>query len=149
MGTLHARCMRRVHYWMSDTFRPQLETRARLPFELVNDSIPEPDGVVLTAEQYARHPYPDAALVVTEVADGSVEVDREIADDYAAAGVPDYWIVNVRDRHIEVYRTPVPDPASPTGHRYADRRVYAVAESVAPLARADVLVAVGTLVDAG
>ncbi len=83
------------------------------------------------------------------MADSSVELDREAADDYAAAGVPDYWIVNVRDRNVEVYRSPAADPASPTGHRYAGRRVYAVGESLAPLARPDAVVAVAALADVG
>ncbi len=145
MGTLHVRGTRRVNVWLVNTFEPAFAVRCQAPFELPDESMLQPEFVVCTPGQDARLPHPDAALLVIGVADSSVELDHEAADDYAAAGVPDYWIVNVRNRQVEVYRDPRPDPASPTGHRYASRRVYAVGESLAPLARPDAAVAVAAL----
>ena len=147
MGALHIRGIKRLTYWLIETFRPTFEVCIQTPFELPDDSEPQPDGAVYTAEQDARLPCPNAAVLIVEISDSSIELDRAMADDYAAAGVPDYWIVNVIDRLIEVYRNPMADPASPTGHRYADRRVQAVGESITPLARPDAAVAVATLVD--
>ena len=131
------------------TFDPAYAIRSQGPFELPDESMPQPEFVVCTPEQDARLPHPNAAVLVIEVADSSVELDREAADDYAAAGVPDYWISNVRDRRIEVYRDPRPDPASPTGFRYAEHRAYGLGESLAPLAKPDAVVAVAALVDVG
>ena len=147
MGTLHIRGITRVNSWLVHTLEPQFVIRCQGPLELPDESMPQPEFVVCTPEQEARLPHPDTAVLVIEVADSSVELDRDAADDYAAAGVPDYWIVNVRDHEIEVYRDPRPDAASPTGHRYAARRVYAVGESLAPLARPDAVVAVAALAD--
>ena len=147
MGTLHIRGIRQVMVWLVNTFEPAMAVRCQGPFELPDESMPQPEFVVCTAEQEARLPHPNRAELIIEVADSSVELDRDAADDYAAAGVPDYWIDNVRDRLIEVYRDPRPDPASPTGHRYASRRVYAAGESLAPLAKPDAVVAVAALAD--
>ena len=89
--------------------------------------------------------------LVTEALSGGVrlldvvDLDREKAFDYAAALVPDYWLANLRAGEVEVYRDPAPDPASPTGWRYASHRVYREGESVAPLAKPDAVVAVATL----
>ena len=149
MGTLHIRGIRRANVWLVSTFEPAFAVRCQGPFELPDESMPQPEFVVCTPEQDARLPHPNRAVLIIEVADSSVELDQEAADDYAAAGVPDYWIDNVRDRQVEVYRDPRPDPASPTGHRYASRRVYAVGESLAPLAKPDAVVAVATLADVG
>ena len=142
MGALHIQGGKRLNYWLVGTFRPTFEVHVQTPFELPDDSEPEPDGAVYTAEQDARRPCPNAALLIVEVSDSSIQLDRDMADDYAAAGVPDYWIDNVRDHEVEVYRLPVPNRGSPTGHRYAERRVYELGESVSPLARPDVVVTV-------
>ena len=149
MGALHVRGTSRANVWLVRTFDPAYVVRCQGPFELPDESMPQPEFVVCTPEQDARLPHPNAAVLVIEVSDSSVELDREAADDYAAAGVPDYWIDNVRDRQVEVYRDPRPDPASPTGVRYASVRVYAAGESVAPLARPDAAVAVSALADVG
>jgi Uma2 family endonuclease len=147
MGAMHWQGVKRLGYWLNDTFRPAFEVATQVPFELPDESEPQPDGAVYTPAQEARRPCPNAAVLIVEVCDSSVELDRDMADDYAAAGVPDYWISNVRDRQVEVYRDPRPDAASPTGHRYAERRVYVMGESLAPLAKPDAVVAVATLVD--
>lgn len=75
-----------------------------------SDSEPEPDISVVrgSARDYLdRHP-PAAALgLVVEVADTSLRRDRETKGPiYAAAGIPEYWIVNLTSRVVEVYRQP-------------------------------------------
>jgi Uma2 family endonuclease len=74
-------------------------------------SVPEPDLAVVLgspAEYLASHP--TTALLVIEVSDTSLAQDRLTkAAIYAAAGIPEYWIVNLRDRVLEVMRDP--DPA--------------------------------------
>ena len=63
------------------------------------------------------------ALTV-EVAESSLDVDRERKGGaYASAGLADYWIVNLIDRALEVYREPAVDPSSPFGWRYTRREV--------------------------
>lgn len=69
------------------------------------DSVPEPDLSVAAAAIRDAHPT-ESALVI-EVADSSLRKDRRIKTEiYAAANVPEYWIVDVNGRQIEVRREP-------------------------------------------
>jgi Uma2 family endonuclease len=70
------------------------------------DSEPEPDVSVASGdiEDYAdRHPGPADLAMVVEVAASSVSVDRQMADVYGPAGIPVYWILNLKARQVEVY----------------------------------------------
>lgn len=75
-----------------------------------SDSEPEPDVSVVrgdTAELLDRHPGPDEVGLLVEVADASLERDRGWKKRiYAAARIPVYWIVNLIDRHVEVFTQP-------------------------------------------
>jgi Uma2 family endonuclease len=138
MGALHAFGISNVDEWFHDTFRPRYRLRIQLPFETPGESMPEPDCAVVTHEQMARLPHPNRAELIIEVSDSSVEEDREIAFEYAAALVPDYWILNMRDRQIEMHREPISDPSAVLGYRYAFHRVFLENDFVSPLIRPDV-----------
>jgi Uma2 family endonuclease len=72
-------------------------------------SKPEPDVVVLPPGD-EPDAVPKRAWLVVEVADSSLLRDRGVkARLYAAAGVPEYWIVNLLEDVIEVHRQPGPD----------------------------------------
>ena len=53
---------------------------------------------------------------------------------YARAGIEDYWIVNLVDRVLEVYRDPVPDASAPYGWRYRSVQILTPPAAIAPLA---------------
>lgn len=75
-----------------------------------NDSEPEPDLVIVRGleEVYLDgHPRPDDIGLVVEVADNSLSRDRFKAKIYARAGVQEYWLVNLIDRCVELYRSPI------------------------------------------
>lgn len=80
---------------------------------LLTDSEPEPDLTLRRprADFYASgKPGPADLLLVIEVADSSLEVDREVKGPlYAENGVAEYWIVNLIDGCLEVRRKPRPD----------------------------------------
>lgn len=69
---------------------------------------PEPDLTVVHGglrDYLDRHPGPSDIALVVEVADTSLEYDRrEKRAQYALAGIPEYWIVNLIDRQLEIYR---------------------------------------------
>jgi Uma2 family endonuclease len=66
-----------------------------------------------------RAGHPSRPALVVEVAESSLAFDREAKGSlYARGGVRDYWIVNLVDRALEVYRDPGSDPAAPYGWRY-------------------------------
>lgn len=85
---------------------------ARIQSSLVtSDSVPEPDIAIVRgpADDYDdQHPTGNDTALVVEVADSSVEIDRDKARIYAEAGIPAYWIVNIPDRQVEVFTGPQP-----------------------------------------
>jgi Uma2 family endonuclease len=80
------------------------------------------------------------------VADTSLAHDRERKGSlYARAGILDYWIVNLVNRCLEVYRDPEPSPDTPYGWRYRSVERYVTGQSVSPLAFAGVRILVADL----
>ena len=89
---------------------PQLAGRAvvrvQLPLVAADDSEPDPDIAVVPLGDYRRK-HPRKADLVIEVAVSSVIKDREIkAPLYAASRFPEYWLIDVPARKIEVHRSP-------------------------------------------
>jgi Uma2 family endonuclease len=82
------------------------KVRTHSPLALSEESEPEPDIAVVLPADYTRE-LPTTALLVIEVADSSLRKDRQLkAALYAAAGVAEYWIVNLAERVVEVQRAP-------------------------------------------
>ncbi|HEY6462158.1 MAG TPA: Uma2 family endonuclease [Polyangiaceae bacterium] len=79
--------------------------RAQMPLAVSDSSEPEPDVAIVDPGDYLDDHPPTARLVV-EVADSSVQRDRDKARLYAAAGVTEYWIVNVPEGVFEVHTEP-------------------------------------------
>ena len=79
----------------------------------VDDSKPEPDIALLRPrdDYYSEGtPQPSDILLVIEVADSSLDFDRDTKVAlYAEAGIPEYWIVNLIDNCVEVHRGPKAD----------------------------------------
>lgn len=80
------------------------------PLVLGERSVPEPDlAIVPGAEGDYDDRHPTTAWLVVEVADSSLAQDRITKTRmYAAAGIDEVWIVNLRDQCIEVFRDPDP-----------------------------------------
>ena len=69
-------------------------------------SQPEPDFCILPLGDY-HSAHPSEAHLIIEVADSSLRYDRgEKALLYASCGVPEYWVVNLVERTVEVHREP-------------------------------------------
>src|SRR4051812_19404596 len=99
--------------------------RTQAPIALDDESEPEPDVVVVPGSRrdYSRE-HPARPALVIEVSESTLRSDRARKGSlYARAGLADYWIVNLVDRVIEVYRDPVVDEAAWFGWRYATREV--------------------------
>jgi Uma2 family endonuclease len=80
------------------------------PLHLDEHSEPQPDLMLLkpAADNYkTRHPGPEQVLLLIEVADTSLEFDREKKlPAYGRAGIDESWLVNLEEETIEVYREP-------------------------------------------
>ena len=80
------------------------------------------------------------------MADSSLGFDRRQKGSlYARAGIQDYWIVNLVDRVLEVYRDPAPDPAAAYGWRYRSVTTLVPPAIVVPLAFASSQIVVADL----
>jgi Uma2 family endonuclease len=110
--------------------------RAQMPVALDEESSPEPDLVVVPgARADYRGSHPTRPALVIEVAEWSLALDRQYKGSlYARAGIQDYWIVNLIDRILEVYRDPGPDPAAPYGWRYRSVEMLTPPAVIVPLA---------------
>ena len=102
-------------------------------------SAPEPDFVLLRPDprNYRdRYAEPGDVLLLVEISDSSIRRDRQLKLPlYAAAGIPEYWIVDVQSETVEVYK----DPA---GSSFASVRVFRRGESVSPSAFPDLRISV-------
>ena len=120
-GRPHATGIRLVARALRAVFGPDWNIEAQLPVALDEESEPEPDIAVVPGgprDYIASHP--SRPELVVEVALASLALDRgEKASLYARAGVADYWIANLVDNVLEVYREPVADPHGAYGWRYA------------------------------
>ena len=122
-------------------------TRSQMPVALDDESEPEPDlAVVRGYRADYRDAHPARPALVVEVADSSLAFDRDVKGSlYARARIADYWIVNLADRVVEVYRDPVPDANAPYGWRYGSLEAARPPDSVALLAIPSARVTAGAL----
>ena len=81
------------------------------PVQVSDISEPLPDVALLKLHDdfYAQaNPQPTDVLLIIEVADSSVEYDREIKMPlYALAEIPEVWLVNLPEETIEIYTQPL------------------------------------------
>jgi Uma2 family endonuclease len=106
----HATCLIFVSDVLRAIFASGHVIRIQLPLDLSPSSQPEPDIAVVSGSvrDYAKA-HPTTALLAVEVAESTVRFDRgEKASLYANAGVPEYWVVHLRNQRLEVFRDPVP-----------------------------------------
>lgn len=107
----------------------------RIQLLLALDDFSEPGpgiAVVAGSARDYRDAHPATAALVIEVTDATLDYDRYTkAPLYARAGIPEYWIINLADRQLEVYRNPGPLAEAPGGFGYRLRLVASPGEEVA------------------
>jgi Uma2 family endonuclease len=130
-------------------FGPNFWVRVQASLDLSPLSVPDPDLAVVpgSPRSYAgQTANPTTALLIVEVALTTLSYDRNRkACLYAASGIADYWILNLVDRQLEVYRNPVADAAKPFGFRYASRTDLGPAGTASPLVAPGTSIAVADL----
>ncbi len=109
-------------------------------------SEPKPDFVLASRVALDDRTTPTRVELAVEVSSRSLLRDREGKTSlYAAADIPEYWIVNVRDRKLEVARDPVRLKGRGFRHGYKSVIVYGEEDTVSPLCRPDVSIMVKEL----
>jgi Uma2 family endonuclease len=110
IGPLHGAVTRRLNRFFNSRARGRWIVSIQDSIRLDIYSEPEPDVALLkpAPDDYAsHHPAPDDVLLLIEVADTTLDFDRgKKLQIYARAGISEFWIVNLQDSAIEVYREP-------------------------------------------
>lgn len=135
-GSLHAAVVSQVRRVLQDAFGPRWDVRVGAPIALDDTSEPEPDlAVVRGRPRDYRRQHPSEPMLIVEVSETSLAKDRlRKSGLYARAGRAEYWIVNLVDTVLEVYREPVRAPSRRYGWKYASLRLLKRNAVVSPLA---------------
>ena len=135
-GSSHMAVVTHVGQMVMAAFGAGWHARLQGPLALDDDSEPEPDVAIVAGralDYVAAHP--TMAALIVEVADSSLRLDRRFKTAlYARAGQPEYWIVNLVDRVLEVHREPVSDANAALGAFYRSVEVLRAGTAVTPLA---------------
>jgi Uma2 family endonuclease len=135
-GSRHFAAVQAVEDALRRAFGGGWQVRGQGPLALDDESEPEPDVAVVPGsfrDYVAAHP--SRPVLVVEVSESSLALDREHKGSlYARAGLADYWIVNLADEVLEVYRDPGSDPIAPFGWRYRAGETLPREASISPLA---------------
>jgi Uma2 family endonuclease len=142
IGPPHEEVVSRLTEW---SFRnlPKTQVRVRVQSSIglrEIESAPEPDlAWVAPRDYWGGRPIETDALLVIEVAESSLHYDRgEKADLYAEGGVPEYWVVNIPERTIEVRR-------DPKDGRYQTVATHSGEDEIRPLAMRNLALKPSTL----
>lgn len=143
----HATAIRLVARALRRVFGDGWDVSVQLPVALDVESEPEPDVSVVQGDpRDYRDAHPERPVLIVEVALSRVAFDREFKGSlYARAAIADYWIVNIPDRRVEVYREPVRDGAASFGWRYGSAVTNGPDGAVSPLAAPEARIAVADL----
>jgi Uma2 family endonuclease len=110
IGSWHAGVASRLHAMLAENLKRTAIITVQRPMRLGDFDEPEPDIAVLHLRDdfYTRsHPTPADVLLIIEVADSSIDYDRdEKLPRYAAAGVPEVWLIDIAGEAIEQFREP-------------------------------------------
>lgn len=133
-GTPHAVTITLVRRVLDRGLGEKVLIRTQLPIRLNNYSEPEPDIAVVIPDELRyldHHPYPEDILLLIEVADKTLKKDCQLkAKDYASAGIKDYWVLDVNNRHLCLFR-------EPTQKGYSSQVILSEDKEVLPLEFSD------------
>lgn len=147
MNALHRNGVIKADRVLQKVFTQGFHVSTQCPLSIGDASDPKPDvAVVEGSEDDYIERHPTTAVLIVEISDSSLEYDQIVkASLYAKAKVPDYWIVDLKDRRLEVRRRPMRDKTQPFGFGYAELVLYTEKDSVAPLTKPKTKIAVKNL----
>ncbi|MDZ8023764.1 MAG: Uma2 family endonuclease [Nostoc sp. DedQUE11] len=139
IGTKHAACVKRLNKLLSQKLRDRVLIAIQDPVKLNDNSQPQPDVALLKPRDdfYATaHPQPQDIFLLIEVADSTIEYDREEKTPlYAEAKIIEVWLVDINEQIVEVYQ-------QPTAARYQLMQKFASGETLSIKAFPDVNISV-------
>jgi Uma2 family endonuclease len=142
MGFRHSAAVKRADALFNRVFQGKAIVSVQLPVRLDAFNEPQPDvGVLRPRRDFyeSGHPGPEDTLLVLEISDTSFRYDHEVKlGIYAAAQIPEFWILDLADETLLVFREP-------------SRRIYETTisfrrgDSVSPVAFPEIVIAISDL----
>jgi Uma2 family endonuclease len=146
MTPQHAAGLELTRRALEVAFGPGHWIRMQGPLRLGRRSELDPDLAIVPGCPRDNMATPTTALLVVEIADGTVFYDRHRKGSlYARAGIADYWIVNLNRGQLEIYSRPIPVPTCRYGFGYSARDVLGPDVIASPLAAPQARIAVADL----
>ncbi len=112
-GLCHSALCKRIEKLIERLLGDRALVRLQDPIQLDLYSEPEPDIAVVHPDSSFyedHHPAPNEIYLIVEIADSTIERDLQLKGNlYAAAGLTDYWVVNVQAQQLHVFRQPQAD----------------------------------------
>jgi Uma2 family endonuclease len=143
IGVPHAICLRELNWWFSRRLPETVRVRVQDPIHVSEESEPQPDFVIVPYRpdlDAGGHPNPQDVLLLVEVADSSLAYDRDVKLPlYAAAGIRESWIVDLRAMQVLEFR-------EPRNGRYTESRTVGRDGMLSPLAFPDLILPVAVFI---
>ncbi len=145
MKSAHATAVRLVVEMLRKVFASGFIVDSQLPMSFGKTDEPEPDVAVVKGEvRDFAHAHPKNAILLLEVSDTTLHYDRtKKASLYAENKIADYWILNLKNRCLEIYREPKRDKK--IGFVFTEIKIITEDETIAPLAAPDSKIKVADL----
>lgn len=147
MKSAHATAISLCEEALRQAFGQGYVVRVQLPLTLSERDEPLPDVAVVegTIRDFA-HAHPSRALLVVEVSETTLRLDRHTkASLYAWAGIPEYWIINLQEGMLEVFREPAPMAGRPYGYGYRQQAIYRPGDQISPVAKPESVIPIDEL----
>ncbi len=127
----HSRCVARISTALSLALHENFMIRPQTSFAASENSYPEPDIAVVSLDILTSDAIPSQAALIVEVSKSTLRYDQTTKVSlYASVGIPDYWIVNLIENQVEVYRQPIESVSAQFGFNYASRQIYQRGQSI-------------------
>ena len=141
VGWRHANAITNLNSDLAEQARRRFKISPQNPVELERYSAPQPDLALVpwSRGNSKRHPAPEEVFLIIEVADTSLRYDREEKlRAYAATGIREFWLLNLQDDILEIYR-------QPEGPAYREQLTVPADGTASPLAFPDVTIALADI----
>lgn len=143
IGSRHASCVDRLNEFFVTLLTGRAIVRVQNPIYLSEHSELEPDIAITKRYEKAyitKHPEPKDIYLIVEVADTSINFDREVKIPlYAKAGIIEVWLVDLNEDCVEIYQKPAHDKYHIIYKKYG-------AETISPLSFPDYKITLNELI---
>lgn len=133
--------------YLRRAFATGYHVRNQMGFDIGAKTDPGPDLAVVpgSIRDYANQT-PTSAVLVVEISESSLPIDTtKKVELYATASVPDYWVIDLENRKLHVFRDPEPKPTGLGATAYKSRQSFDPSDSISPLAMPSATVKVADL----